>query len=252
MERMEYIVAAVDEALGLLTIVASQPGLGVTDLARISGNTKARAFRLLCTLEGRGFVERYGTSAVYRLGPQALIVGMAAGEQINLVSRAKHYLRQLHELFNELGQVRVREGLETLSVAMVESTQDVCVNSHVGRRRPLYAGSSGKLHLAFASEAVQQAVLLGEFQRFTPHTLTQRSKLLQELAKIRQQGYATSLSEIAMGVWSMAAPVRDGSGEMIASLGVSVPTNRANDKLVKSITDAVLARADALSRDLGR
>jgi len=248
---MEYTVAAVDEALGLLVIVASQPGLGVTELARRSGNTKARAFRLLCTLEGRGFVERHGDPAVYKLGHQALLMGVAANEQISLVSRAQRYMRELHDLFNELVQVRVRDGLETVCVALVDSTQDVRVSTHVGRRRPLYAGSSGKVHLAFASEDIRQAVLTSELQRFTPNTLTQRSKLLQELNKVRTQGYATSISEVSLDIKSVAAPVRDSSGEVIATLGLSSPASRTDDKLMKSFVDAVVSRANSLSRDLG-
>lgn len=248
---MEYTVAAVDEALGLLVIVAAQPGLGVTELARRSGNTKARAFRLLCTLEGRGFVERHGDPAVYKLGHQALLMGVAAHEQISLVNQAQRYLRELHDLFNELVQVRVRDGLETVCVAMVESTQDVRVSTHVGRRRPLHAGSSGKVHLAFGPEEIRQAVLASDLQRFTPHTLVQRSKLSQELAKIRTQGYATSMSEVSMDIKSVAAPVRDASGEVVATLGLSAPANRATDKLMSAFVEGVVSRANALSRDLG-
>lgn len=248
---MEYTVAAVDEALGLLMIVAAQPGLGVSELGRRSGNTKARAFRLLCTLEGRGFVERHGDPAVYHLGRQALLMGMAASEQISLVNRAQRYLRELHDLFNELVQVRVRDGLETVCVALVDSTQDMRVSTHIGRRRPLHAGSSGKVHLAFASEEIRQAVLTSELHRFTSDTVTQRSKLLQELIKVRSQGYAVSASEVSMDVKSVAAPIRDGSGEVIATLGLSAPAGRADAKAMKAFVDAIVSRANALSRDLG-
>ena len=74
---MDYTVAAVDEALGLLFLVAENPGLGVTELAKRSSNTKARAFRLLSTLEGRGFVQRHGDPAVYKLGHRTLLLGLA-------------------------------------------------------------------------------------------------------------------------------------------------------------------------------
>lgn len=248
---MEYTVAAVDEALGLLILVAAQPGLGVTELARRSGNTKARAFRLLCTLEGRGFVERHGDPAVYRLGHQALLMGLAARDQISLVNQAHRYLQELHDKFNELVQIRVRDGLETVCVALVESTQDVRVSTFIGRRRPLHAGSSGKVHLAHCPEEIRQAVITSELTRFTANTLVQRSKLLQELAKIRSRGYATSDSEVSADIKSVAAPIRDASGQVVATLGLSAPASRATDKQMKSFIEAVVSRAAALSRDLG-
>ena len=122
---MEYTVASVDEALSLLVHVASAPGLGVTELAKRSGNTKARAFRLLTTLEARGFVQRRGEEATYQLGYKTLLIGMAAQEQVSLVRQAERFMLQLGELFNENVQVRVRDGLNSVCVARWESTHDV-------------------------------------------------------------------------------------------------------------------------------
>ena len=247
---MEYTVAAVDEALGLLIQVAEEPGLGVTELAKRSGNTKARSFRLLTTLEERGFVERYGASAVYRLGHKALIVGLAAREQISLVGQSVAHLAELGRLFNETAQVRVRDGLETVCIAIWESHHDVRVVAQIGRRRPLHAGSSGKLFLAFASEDTRQAVLASPLQRYTPNTIVQRSKLSQDLAKIRSQGYATSDSEMSENVLSISAPVRDSTGQMVAAIGMSVPSARVQDRMPKFIS-GVVAAAAALSAELG-
>ena len=92
---MDYNVASVDEALGLLMLVAQNPGLGVTELSKRSEITKARAFRLLSTLERRGFVQRSGDAATYHLGYNALLVGLAADEQVSLVRQAGKYLQQL-------------------------------------------------------------------------------------------------------------------------------------------------------------
>lgn len=248
---MDYTVASVDEALSLLVHVANSPGLGVTELAKRSGNTKARAFRLLSTLEDRGFVQRRGELATYQLGYKTLLIGLAAQEQVSLVRQAEPYLHALGERFNENVQVRVRDGLESVCVARWESTHDVRIHGGVGRTRPLHAGASGKILLAFADEALSQAYLGSELLRFTANTITQRSKLTQELIHVRQKGYATSIGEIAMDVISLAAPVRDASGQVIAALGISVPSSRLTPDGLERFIPPVCQAAQALSAELG-
>ena len=248
---MDYTVAAVDEALGLLDMVAEHPGLGVTELAKRSGNTKARAFRLLCTLEGRGFVVRHGDPAVYKLGTRTLLLGAAAREQIDLVSLSQRHLEALGALFNETAHMRVRDGLTSVCVALWESTQDVRVGTHIGKRRPLHAGSSGKVILAFSPEELRQAILDSELIRYTPATLVQRSKLDQKLAKIKAQVYATSSGEVSPDIRSVAAPVRDATGQVVATLGISAPAGRTNDETVARFVKALVDKAALLSGELG-
>jgi IclR family KDG regulon transcriptional repressor len=246
---MGYIVESVDEALGLLALVAQAPGLGVTELSKRSGITKARAFRLLSTLEERGFVQRQAEGASYQLGSAALLVGMAAVAQVSLVRQADKYLRELGERFNENVQVRVRDGRESVCVARWDSSHDLRIHSSIGSKRPLYAGASGKLLLAFSPDALVQEVLGADLARFTPNTPS-KTKLAQELARIRKQGYSVSIGEISAGVVSVAAPVRDGSGQVAASISIAAPSSRAADngeRFVKPLVDA----ARALSAELG-
>lgn len=246
---MGYIVESVDEALGLLVLVAQTPGLGVTELSKRSSITKARAFRLLSTLEERGFVQRQSEGATYQLGSAALLVGMAAVAQVSLVRQAAKYLEQLGGQFNENVQVRVRDGLESVCVARWDSTHDLRIHSAIGAKRPLHGGASGKLLLAFAPAAVADAVVSGDLARFTPNTPT-RTKLLAELGRIRKQGYATSLGEISADVVSVAAPVRDASGQVIAAISIAAPTSRTLDPSDKFL-QPLLNAAQALSEELG-
>ena len=154
---MDYTVAAVDKALGLLFLVAQHPGLGVTELAKRSGNTKARAFRLLGTLEQCGLIRRQADSAGYSLGYKALLLGSAAQEQLSLVRMAKASLPDFVKRCNESVLVRVREGLETVCIAWLDAPHAVRVHTQMGNRRPLYAGASGKLLLGHAPPQIQEA-----------------------------------------------------------------------------------------------
>jgi IclR family KDG regulon transcriptional repressor len=247
---MEYTVAAVQEALNVLMHVAHAPGLGVSELARRSSNTKARTFRLLGTLEQAGFVQRGPTETDYVLGPMALVLGLAAQEQVSLARLGRKHLDELGRRFNENVQIRVRDRLESVTVAKWDSSQGVRVHSDVGNRRALHAGAPGKLLLAFAPDGVQQQVLDGPLPRFTPATVSQRARLLKELAHARAEGSTVSRGEVFGGVVAAAVPVLDARGEVIAALGLSMPEVRAPVDLTETIA-ALTASAQALSRELG-
>jgi IclR family transcriptional regulator, KDG regulon repressor len=246
---VDYTVAAVDEALGLLFLVAQYPGLGVTELAKRSGNTKARAFRLLSTLEQRGLVQHQSGQPVYQLGFQALQLGAAAQEQVDLVRLANSCLLDIGARCNENTQVRVRDGLDSVMVAGWESTQTVRV--HAGNRRSLHAGSSGKVLLAYAPEEIRQAVLSSELQQFTPNTIIHRSKLAKELLNIKARGYGTSFGEFALDAASVAAPVRDSTGNVIATLSIAGPSSRIRHDNSQLFIDLALLGAKTLSQALG-
>ena len=141
---MDYTVDAVDKAIGLLNLVAQFPDLGVTELAKRSGNTKARAFRLLGTLELNGLVQR-DANAAYRLGNHMLYLGAAAKEQLSIVRVSSAIFDDMVRECNEGIQIRIREGTDSVCIARRDSTHDVRSLTAIGNRRPLYLGASGKL-----------------------------------------------------------------------------------------------------------
>ena len=248
---MDYTVAAVDKALGLLFLVAQHPGLGVTELAKRSGNTKARAFRLLGTLEQCGLIRRQADSAGYSLGYKALLLGSAAQEQLSLVRMAKASLPDFVKRCNESVLVRVREGLETVCIAWLDAPHAVRVHTQMGNRRPLYAGASGKLLLGHAPPQIQEAVLSGGFQSFTQNTIIVRGQFEHELAAIRAQGYAVSYGERLAETVAVAAPIRDVGGQVIAALGITGPASRILRGGVHKFIDFVQIGARDFSNELG-
>lgn len=247
----DYTVAAVDEALNILLLVAQHPGLGVTELSLKSGNTKARTFRLLFTLEQRGLLHRDGDTPVYHLGYKALHLGVAAQEQIDLVRVARSHLRDIGGACNENVQIRVRDGLDALCVARWESTHAVRVHGEVGNRRPLHAGASSKILLAYAPPEVRHTVLTGELARFTAATLTDPAALQTELDAIVARGYAVSSGETSGEAMAIAAPIRDSSNEVIAALSISGPASRITAGDPQTLIALILQRAADLSLALG-
>lgn len=247
---MTYTVDSVSTAIELLFLISECGGNGVTELAKRLGITKARAFRLLATLEECGLVCRQMPMATYILGYRALIIGVAAQVQLNLIRIAKDLLEPIGRECNESVLVRVRDGLETVCAASWDAPHTVRVHNQLGDRRPLFVGASGKLLLAHAPEDIQRTVLRSKLERFTPNTIVNRTELKQELERVRTEGYSVSFAEKAADTVAVAAPIRDASGVVVASLSITMPSSRASkekvDKYIIFIKHAAVRFSAAL------
>lgn len=248
---MSYTVDAVSKAIELLFLVAEQGGHGVTELAKRSGNTKARTFRLLATLEERGMVQRQMPMATYNLGYRALILGVAAQGQLSLINVAHTLLEQVGRECNESVLVRIRDGLETVCVAWWDASHAVRIHNQLGDRRSIAVGASGKLLLAHAPLEVQNTILDGELQRYTPNTIVSRSDLKNELERIGAEGISVSLSERAHDIMALAAPIRDATGAVVASLAMTAPTSRVSAGSIPQYIAIVQDGANRFSKALG-
>ncbi|KAF1043987.1 MAG: Transcriptional regulator KdgR [Herbaspirillum frisingense] len=248
---MTYTVDAVQKAMELLFLVAEEGGNGVTELARRSGNTKARAFRLLTTLEECGLVRRQMPMATYSLGYRALIIGTAAQSQLNLIQIANEILETVGKECNESVLVRIRDGLETVCIAWWDAPHAVRVHNQLGTRRPLGVGASGKLLLAYSPQEVLDQVLGSDFKKFTDNTIVKRTDMKKELKKISEEGLSISESERTAEMVAVAAPVRDASGAVIASLSMSAPSSRVSRTNLKKHAEIITRSAQRFSEALG-
>ncbi len=245
-----YRVAAVERALKLLMLVSERPGLGVSDLARRSGTTKARAFRLLQTLEATGLIHKDGDHPTYRLGYQALTLGSRARDQLDLVRLAQPILEEIGLRCGETAQLRVRQGKESVCIARWEPDKIVRFHAGVGQTRALSAGS-GKLLLAYAPAALLQDVLSGPLPSFTPNTLVDAERLKQELARIQTQGTCISQRETDPEAVSAGAPVWDSSGTVTAAFIIGAPASRTPRSRLVELAKLAAEGAATLSRALG-
>ncbi|WP_223111532.1 IclR family transcriptional regulator [Billgrantia pellis] len=250
MENKNYSVNSVGKAFDLLMAVARKPDSGITDLAKSTGMTKSRVFRLLHTMEQCRVVARVENNG-YRLGTAMLVMGITANSQIDLVKLADPILEELCQRVNETVQLRILDGNEALCVAKCEPSRDLRVHAIVGRRRPLYAGSMKAL-LAFQSQEMIERCVPSKPERFTQNTPRSRGNILSELTKIRQQMYCISRGEVSEQLVSVAAPVFTMDGTVIAALNVAAPAFRTHDSELEHIIRLVTSSAERLSVGLGR
>ena len=248
---MSYTVDAVSKAMELLFLVAEHPDLGVTELAKLSGNTKARAFRLLGTLAESGVIKRKEPMATYSLGYRALFLGVAAQGQIQLTQLGQSLLPGIGETCGESVLISVRQAHECLCVSWWDAPHALRVHSEMSVRRPLYAGASSKLLLAFAPAEVQEAVFDEERKRFTPNTIVNRTQLKQAIKKIHEIGYSVSYGEKSPDTVAVAVPIHDASAAVVACLSMTAPVSRMPDARLSECLAVLQQGALMFSRELG-
>ncbi|HET7881177.1 MAG TPA: IclR family transcriptional regulator [Acetobacteraceae bacterium] len=246
----DYSIAAVGRALDLLEAlsrIGPAPLAAIADEARC---TRTAGFRLLRTLEARGFAIQDEARGMWRLGARWGVLGRASVEQGALEATSMPFLIALGKICGENVYLRVRDGLESETVAIYQADPGLRLYSEVGKRQPLHAGASRML-LAHAPEAVQTQVLAQRLPRFTPATRTDSAWIAADLQRIRTRGYLLTTDEVVAGAATVAAPVRDASGQVVAVLSVGAPTMRMRPPRPRTLLPMVLDAATKLSRALG-
>ncbi len=248
-----YAIRSVDRALDILECVAAQNGvLGVDQIAAATGLPKSTVFRVLATLSGRRLVERDPQSQTYRLGMLALVIGARAMGDLDLRRSARPHLEQLVAATGETVHLSILSADNALCIDKLDASRSMRMASFVGFLDPLHCSGVGKALLAFQDDALRSQ-LLGRLrlEPHTPHTITDRTALVAQIAAIRAQGYAVDDEEIEQGLRCVAAPIRDHSGAVIAAVSISGPTTRVTEDSVGALATAVQGCARAISRELG-
>ena len=225
--------------------------LGVTQLARRLGLAVSTVHRLLSTLTDEGLLERGSVPGTYRLGLQMYELGATVFPNLDLHDAARPVLAALRQTTGETVQLGVLDHLEVVYLERLESPQTLRVFNHTGHRIPAPATSTGKVLLAALPADVLQARLLDwRPERRTSNTIVEPALLLAELRRVAERGWAQNVEEAEFGAASVAAPIRDDGGVVVAAISVVAPITRAKAVLPRCRA-AVLEAASAISRRIG-
>jgi IclR family transcriptional regulator, KDG regulon repressor len=246
----DYSIAAVGRALDLLEALARIGPAPLATVAEAAGCTRTAAFRLLRTLQARGFAIQDEARGVWRLGARWSALGRAAQDQGALAAAAQPYLAELGQAVGENTYLLIRDGMQAETASVFQADPALRVYSNVGARRLLHAGSA-RLLLAYAPEAVQTQLLAQRLPRFTPATRTDPAWIAADLQRIRARGYLITADEVHPGAVSVSAPVRDAAGQVVAVLSVVAPSMRMRPPRPRSLLPQVLETAAKLSRAIG-
>lgn len=235
----------------LKAFLSREESIGVSELSRRLGIGKSAVHRLVTTLAAEGLVEQDPRTGGYRLGIVMFELGEAVKVHLDLHAAAAPVLIQVREQTGESAQIGVLDGAEVVYVDRLESAHSLRLFTETGRRVPAHATSSGKVLLAHLAPTERDARLAGPLTRFTPHTLGDPDELRAELDRVVLHGWAEAVNEREIGVASVAAPIRDVTGRVVAALSVGGPQTRFGSPQRRRVAPVVVEAGEAISRRLG-
>lgn len=252
-KRAHSTLSSVSNAARLLKEFGrGQRELGVTDLSRRLGIGKSTAHRLLNTLTEERLLEQDPETGLYRLGLIMHELGANVQASLDIHTAASPVMDQLRNITQETIQIAVLDGREVVYVERRESPQTIRLFGRIGHRNDAHCTSTGKVLLAYLSSAELDAILLGwKLPKRTTHTVPDHAKLRAQLEQVRRQGYAENINESELGVASIAAPIRDFRGNVVAALSVAGPVQRLDGASLRRFNRHVIEAAAAISRRLG-
>ena len=247
-----YEIGSISKACLLIEMLSTKKSWELTDLCKAAGMPKTTVHRMLLTLEDNGYVVQEKQRGEYCLSFKLFSIGSRMLRHSSLVDIARPYCKELVEAVDETVNLCVVSGTEMLVVDKQVTSQMLRQDSIIGSSFPLFQSASGKVFLAFAAEEETEKVLaLISGQSPSLHSEQVMGDLRLELEKVRQTGLAYDYEEVFKGVRCTAAPIYDFQNTLVATLSISAPTVRLNEKASANIKRHLIEAAQKISRRLG-
>jgi DNA-binding IclR family transcriptional regulator len=260
-ERSGSGVQSVERAIAILKSFSfERPERGVGELSRELGLHKSTVSRLMTTLERGGLLTRNPETQRYRLGIDLIGLAAQVAGYMDVREVARPYLRRLADECQESVNLVVLDmpasgrGQRAQVVNLeqfVPPARQVKNIGRVGRRMPPHCTAAGKVLLAYLTSEERKQLLPASLEAFTAHTITARQELQEELARVREQGYATVQEELEEGLNAVAAPIRDHTGSVIAAASIAGPAYRLTPQQLPDLAAHLSNITANISREMG-
>jgi DNA-binding IclR family transcriptional regulator len=250
-----YLVPALIRGLRILSTLSRENSkLTLSEVAASLGTTRSSAYRLLYTLEHLGFVEYDARSKNYALGPQVLTLGYGYLASRDIIDVAMPHLIRLRDRTGWSAHLGELHGRDVVYIARVATRRTIASIVHVGTRLPAHATTMGRILLSSLSDQeIRELYHQDQGRSFNLSPYSDLAALLNQIAIDRAEGVVVQSSGYEPGVASIAAPVRDVSGRMVAAINVSAVALLTDEaELNGPLKSEVVATAAAISRDLGQ
>jgi IclR family pca regulon transcriptional regulator len=226
--RSADFVQSLERGLAVIRAFDSErPELTLSDVARATGFTRATARRFLLTLSELGYVS--ATDGHFSLCPRVLELGYSYLSSLGLPELAPPHMERLVAQVNESSSISVLDDTDIVYVVRVPTRRIMSITLSVGTRLPAYATSMGRVLLAALPEAELDVRLNRiEIRPLSAHTIKDVATLREVLGRVRRQGWAAVDQELEEGLRSLAVPIHDASGAVVAALNISVHATRGS------------------------
>jgi IclR family pca regulon transcriptional regulator len=244
---------SLERGIAVLQVFSQErPALTLSEVARLTGITRATARRILLTLEKLGHVRSDGR--LFSLTPRVLTLGWAYLSSLNLWEVAQPLMEDLVEKTKESTSAATLDLPDIVYVARVPTRRIMTIALGVGTRLPAHATSMGRVLLADLPEAELDRYLAEtHLERFTKRTVVDPDRLRAIVGQVRKQGFALVDEELEIGLRSIAAPIKRADGGTIAALNVSAAASRVSvDELRGRFLSLLLETTSLISASLLR
>jgi DNA-binding IclR family transcriptional regulator len=225
---------------------------GISKISRDLAMSKSTVHYILNTFKSKGFIEQNPDNLRYRLGVKIYHVGMHWTHSENLDGLAPRYVKELSDEIGEIVLLSILMDYQALIIGRSEPSPPFVIIPKIRYTMPLHSTATGKLLLAHSPhDFVEKFFRNSALAPFTANTITAQDKLEKVLKKIVKQGYSLDDDEMLAGVSCCAAPVRDYSGKVIASLSVTYPTEKYRGDAWTTLKDRIIKQAFLISEAMG-
>lgn len=246
-------IQTLDKTIEILDCFSlDKPALGVREVARRTKLSPSTVGRIMAYMKEMGILNQDPESHLYMMGSKVLAWAGIYTVTSDVRTIALPVMVRLQEQTRETISLYILEGSERVCVERLESPETVRIVARIGRRIPLYAGSAGKVFLAFLPENRREMILRDiDLIPMTAMTITDKDALRAELSHIRKRGYAVSKGEWIIDASGTAAPIFDQHGQIAAAITISGPGQRFTDEKIEEIASLLVKEAAQISLELG-
>jgi IclR family pca regulon transcriptional regulator len=248
---------SLERGLAILScFTPKRPVLGIADIADHLGMSRSTTHRYVITLVALGYLEQ-GASRKYRLGLRVTDLGMSALNSTGLREHSHPYLQELRQRTTYTVSLSVLDGAEILYVDRAPSFRrgqgKIDLDLHPGSRLPAYCTAMGKLLLANLPDAEQRDRFASmKLTKRGPNTITSKKALRDELDDVLAAGFAVNDQELAPELYSISAPVRNESREVVAAINMAAHSSMISlEEMVDALGPHLVSTADRISARLG-
>jgi IclR family KDG regulon transcriptional repressor len=248
----DYNVRAVERALQILECFDDEHSeRGISEISQAVGLHKATAHRIVTTLSNFGYLERASDGQKYRLGIQLATLGSRVMNRMDLRSEALPYMQELVRQWDEVCDLSIFDQGLVFYIEVLQDNHALKISASVGQALPAHCTASGKMFLAHLPSNELEKYLSQPLVSHTENTISSPDELRKRLKEIRKLGYAIDHEEFEEGVSSVAAPIRNTQGQVVAVLSMPGPTNRMTADRLTEIAKSLVTAAQDISNKLG-
>jgi DNA-binding IclR family transcriptional regulator len=249
-EKLNSIEKALEIMLKFQEI---KPSWGIRELSAALNFSPATVQRILQILKSYEFVRQDPKTRQYFIGNIFYKFMDNLNSANNLARIGRRFMEQVADATLETVHLNIIEKNVRICIDTIESSKVLKAGMPIGNTSPLYAGASAKCLLAFSSEEFKKNYFNAtSFEPITDHTITHPERLVEELAKTKEQGYAESLGERTPGLVSLSAPVFGYKGQILASLSLAIPEIRFVQKdHLSHCRETLISAAQSFSKIMG-